>query len=84
MKYFDAKKCKDRLPYERAFSLDSAGRDYSEEAIPERDPAYSLPSGNVSAEATMEAVSPETRLELTRRLEQLGMSRVRALAVASL
>jgi hypothetical protein len=63
---------------------DGAGRDYSEEAIPERDPAYCLPSGEVNEEATMEALSPETRLELTLRLQQLGMSRGRALAVASL
>jgi hypothetical protein len=63
---------------------DSAGRDYSEEAIPERDPAYRLPSGTDNEEPTIEAVSAEVRRELARRLQQLGMSRARAAAVVSL
>jgi hypothetical protein len=58
--------------------------DYSEEAIPERDPGYQLPVGTGCDEATVAAVSPEVRLDLAHQLEQLGMSRARALAVASL
>jgi hypothetical protein len=63
---------------------DTACCDYSEEAIPERDPAYHLPHGTDNEEPTIEAVSAEVRLELARRLQQLGMSRSRAAAVASL
>jgi hypothetical protein len=63
---------------------DSAGSDYSEEAIPERDPAYQLPFGTDHEEPTIEAVSAEMRRDLARRLEQLGMSWARAAAVASL
>jgi hypothetical protein len=63
---------------------DSTSNDYSEEAIPERDPAYRLPPGTDNEEATIAAVSAEVRLDLARRLEQLGMSRARAAAVASL
>jgi hypothetical protein len=58
--------------------------DYSEEAIPERDPAYHLPHGTDNEEPTIEAVSAEGRLDLARRLQQLGMSPGRAAAVASL
>jgi hypothetical protein len=63
---------------------ESAPYDYSEEAIPERDPAYRLPVGADSEEATVEVVSAEVRLELARRLHELGMSRARATIVASL
>jgi hypothetical protein len=63
---------------------DSARGDYSEEAIPERDPAYRLPGGTDAGEPTIEAVSIEMRRELARRLEQLGMSTWRAEAVARL
>jgi hypothetical protein len=63
---------------------DGACRDYSEEAIPERDPAYRLPSGTDNEEPTIEAVSAAVRLDLARRLQQLGMSRARAAAVVSL
>jgi hypothetical protein len=63
---------------------DSPCRDYSEEAIPERDPAYNLPCGTDNAEPTIEALSAEGRRELARRLQQLGMSRARAAVVASL
>ena len=59
-------------------------RDYSEEAIPERDPAFRLPGGTDHAEPTVEALSAAVRLDLARRLEQLGMSHARAAAVASL
>ena len=60
------------------------GRDYSEEAIPERDPEYCLPVDTGCEQATAEAVSAEVRLELARRLQELGMSRTRAAIVASL
>jgi hypothetical protein len=59
-------------------------RDYSDEAIPERDPAFRLPGGTDHAEPTVEALSAAVRLDLARRLEQLGMSHARAAAVASL
>ena len=62
----------------------SACRNYSEEAIPERDPAFRLPGGTDHGEPTVEAMSAAVRLDLARRLEQLGMSRARAAAVASL
>jgi hypothetical protein len=58
--------------------------DYSEEAIPERDPTFRLPGGTDYEGPTVEAVSAAGRLILARRLEQLGMSRTRAAAVVSL
>jgi hypothetical protein len=60
------------------------GTDYSEEAIPERDPAYRLPVGTVSETQTVEQITAAERLALAQCLEQLGMSRVRAAFVASL
>jgi hypothetical protein len=63
---------------------EGTGRDYSEEAIVERDPAYRLPEGTGCEEPTVEAVSAEVRRDLARRLHELGMSRARAAAVASL
>jgi len=75
------------LPCER-FPLSALGEgpgtDYSEEAIPERDPAYRMSAGTLCEEPTVEAMPAEVRLALRRRLEQLGMSAVRAAAVASL
>jgi hypothetical protein len=61
-----------------------SGGDYSEEAIPERDPAYRLPAGTDYQGPTVEAVSPAERLELERCLRQLGMSEARSVFVASL
>ena len=58
--------------------------DYSEEAIPERDPAYRLSGGTDYEEPTVEALSREVRQDLARRLQQLGMSRARATVVATL
>ena len=58
--------------------------DYSEEAIPERDPDYRLPRGTDYEARTVETVSAELRLELARRLQELGMSRARAAVLASL
>src|SRR5689334_20726955 len=48
-------------------------RDYSEEAVPERDPAYHLPDGTEHDQPTLEVVSAEVRLDLVHRLQQLGM-----------
>jgi hypothetical protein len=62
----------------------SACRDYSEEAIPERDPTFQLPSDTDCQAPTVEVVSAEARLDLARRLEQLGMSRTKAAALARL
>jgi hypothetical protein len=64
--------------------MKSDHQDYSEEAIPERDPAFRLSGGTDYEGPTVEAVSAAVRLELARRLEQLGMSRARAAAVVSL
>jgi hypothetical protein len=61
-----------------------ACRDYSEEAIPERDPAYRLSAGPGYEQATIEALSAEMRRELARRLQALGMNRARAVVLASL
>jgi hypothetical protein len=58
--------------------------DYSEEAIPERDPAYHLPVGTGYDPTTVEVVSAEVRRDLARHLQELGMSRARATLVASL
>jgi hypothetical protein len=58
--------------------------DYSEEAIPERDPAYQLPDGTLHETRTLEYLPRAERLALARRLEQLGMSAARAAMVASL
>ena len=58
--------------------------DYSEEAIPERDPAYRLPKGTLNETRTVEYVTPSERLALARCLEQFGMSTATAAMVASL
>jgi hypothetical protein len=58
--------------------------DYSEEAIPERDPAYRLPNGTLNETQTVEYVTAAERLALARCLEQLGMSTATAAMVASL
>jgi hypothetical protein len=58
--------------------------DYSEEAIPERDPAYQLPDGTLHESGTIEYLPRAERLALARCLEQLGMSAARAALVASL
>jgi hypothetical protein len=58
--------------------------DYSEEAIPERDPAFRLPKGTLQETQTIECVSAAERIALARCLEQLGMSPARAAMVASL
>jgi hypothetical protein len=58
--------------------------DYSEEAIPERDPAYRLSHGTFYETMTVEHMPAAKRLALAGCLEQLGMSRARATLVASL
>jgi hypothetical protein len=58
--------------------------DYSEEAIPERDPAYQLPDGTHCEPQTVEYVNAAERLALARCLEQLGMSAPRAAIMARL
>ena len=60
------------------------GTDYSEEAIPERDPAFRLSAGTGYETQTVEHLPAAERLALARCLEQLGMSRARAAMVASL
>jgi hypothetical protein len=72
---------KRRLPKSES---DDPPADYSEEAIPERDPAYRLPAGTDCDEPTVEAISAEMRREMAIRLQQLGMSRARAAVLASL
>jgi len=61
-----------------------ARNDYSEEAIPERDPAFRLPGGTDYEQPTVDALSAAMRQDLASRLVQLGMSRARAAAMASL
>jgi hypothetical protein len=58
--------------------------DYSEEAIPERDPAYRMTIGTLHEEQTVDELPAEQRLALARRLVQLGMCPSRAAMVASL
>jgi len=58
--------------------------DYSEEAIPERDPAYRPLDDTLYKVQTVEIVPAEVRLALARSLEQLGMNSARAAMVASL
>ena len=57
---------------------------YSEEAIPERDPAYRLSDGTLSETQTVEYMPAAERLALARCLEQLGMSHAKAAVVANL
>src|SRR5690242_7979597 len=56
--------------------------DYSEEAIPERDPAYRLADAAPCDTQTLEHLPAAERRALARCLEQLGMSRARATLVA--
>ncbi len=59
--------------------------DYSEEAIPERDPAYRLSDGTLhETQTTVEYLPAAERLALSRCLEELGISPARAAFVASL
>jgi hypothetical protein len=58
--------------------------DYSEEAIPERDPSYRPVDKSLYDSPTTEVMSAAARRALARCLEQLGMSAARAAMVASL
>lgn len=58
--------------------------DYSEEAIPERDPAYRTSAGTLHEEQTVDELPAAMRRHLARRLQELGMSATRAALVASL
>jgi hypothetical protein len=75
----------ERLPEEKqSLKIEVAAVDYSEEAIPERDPAYRPLDDTLYRAQTIELVPTEVRLALARRLEQLGMSGARAAMVANL
>ena len=56
--------------------------DYSEEAIPERDPSYRLADAAPCETQTVEHLPAADRRALARRLEQLGMNRAKARLVA--
>ena len=59
--------------------------DYSEEAIPERDPSYQPPASSTLCDPqTLEYMPLAQRRALASRLEELGMSRTKAAFVASL
>jgi hypothetical protein len=59
--------------------------DYSEEAIPERDPSYRPPASSTLCDLqTVEYLPVAQRRALARRLEELGMSRAKAAFVSSL
>jgi hypothetical protein len=58
--------------------------DYSEEAIPERDPSHRRPAGTLCDPETVDYVPLEERRALARRLEELGMSPARVAFVVSL
>ena len=70
--------------FQQSAKGDGTAIDYSEEAIPERDPAYRSLDDTLCKAQTAEVVPAEVRLSLARSLEQLGMSGVRAAMVASL
>jgi hypothetical protein len=52
--------------------------DYSEEAIPERDPSYWPHAGTLHEEQTVDDLSAEMRSALIQTLVDLGMSPTRA------
>jgi hypothetical protein len=59
--------------------------DYSEEAIPERDPSYRPAASSTLCDLqTVEYLPVAQRRALARRLEELGMSRAKAAFVSSL
>jgi len=63
---------------------ENACTDYSEEAIPERDPAHQTHNGTLYETQTIEDMPAHVRLSLARQLEALGMSPARAAMVSSL
>jgi hypothetical protein len=83
MKFLEDANLDTLLPYEKFLPAEEC-TDYSEEAIPERDPAYTLSHGTLSETQTVQHIRAVERLALARCLEQLGMNRARAAMVASL
>jgi hypothetical protein len=78
LKYDEKERLDALIPYEGFLT------DYSEEAIPERDPAYRTLDGTLCEEQTVEVMPEDVRLALARCLEQLGMSAAKAALVATL
>jgi hypothetical protein len=64
--------------------IEQIDTDYSEDALPERDPSYRLPEGTCGDSQTVVYLPRAERLALARCLVQLGMSQTRAQFVASL
>jgi hypothetical protein len=69
---------------ENAKDLEMPLPDYSEEAIPERDPSFRTQDGTMPQEQTVDDLPAVVRRDLARRLQELGMSPTRAALVASL
>jgi hypothetical protein len=87
MRYAKDQSVDSLFPYEQGvptFEDQQTSPDYSEEAIPERDPAYRLCEGTLSESQTVEYLPPAERLALARQLEELGMNPARAALVANL
>jgi len=72
------------MRYQKEEELDALCTDYSEEAIPERDPAYRLADGTRYETKTIEYIPAFERIALARYLEKLGMSPARAAFVVNL
>jgi hypothetical protein len=85
MKHLEETQLDVLLLYERFLAAAKPTRtDYSEEAIPERDPAYQLSDGTSYDTQTVAQIPAAERLALADCLEQLGMNRARAAVMASL
>ena len=85
MKHLEETQLDVLLLYERFLAAAKPTRtDYSEEAIPERDPAYRMHDGTLYEVQTVEVMPSAVRRALARCLEELGMSPSRAAMVASL
>jgi hypothetical protein len=82
MKYHETEKWDTRLP--SPSNGESSCADYSQEAIPERDPAYRTPDGTLYEGQTVEVIPADLRLTLARCLEHFGMSAARAAVLATL
>jgi hypothetical protein len=85
MKYHETEKPDALVPYQKPVA-DSTGSciDCSEEAIPERDPAYRPLDGTLYEGQTVETMPSDVRQALARCLEELGMSASRAAMIATL
>ena len=85
MKHLEETQLDVLLLYERFLAAAKPTRtDYSEEAIPERDPAHQTHNGTLYETQTIEDMPAHVRLSLARQLEALGMSPARAAMVSSL